>query len=198
MAYPISEMPRRIFLCNQFWHYKAGVTYAQAIESKGMVGWKRIEKQCSDIYASNRSEKIVLFREIYDLAKKNRLGFLVIGANASKIDSICDNFLRSDKEEVIVVSKGGDELVRQGGVEDEVIDKIMEKETLSVNSSKEVRNSNYRNYEIYNFANEATGTTVYKIVPKIGVKGSDLYDSCYTGCIAFRLSDWTVSAGFDL
>lgn len=149
---------------------KQGVTYAQAIESKGMVGWKRIEKQCSDIYASNRSEKIVLFREIYDLAKKNRLGFLVIGANASKIDSICDNFLRSDKEEVIVVSKGGDELVRQGGVEDEVIDKIMEKETLSVNSSKEVRNSNYRNYEIYNFVNEATGTTVYKIVPKIGVK----------------------------
>lgn len=57
---------------------------------------------------------------------------------SSRIDSICDNFLRSDKEEVIVVSKGGDELVRQGGVEDEVIDKIMEKETLSVNSSKEV------------------------------------------------------------
>jgi len=155
---------------SDFSDVKEGETYQQAMANKGLGDWMRVGKHSSDIYASNRTEKIILYREIYDLAKRNKLGFLVIGSNAEKYDSICDNFLRNDEEEIIVMSKGGNELVRRGGIEADIIDRIIKTESQIEENKKTIRNTHYMQYEVYRCTNDVTGTVVYKIVPKMKIK----------------------------
>lgn len=44
--------------------------YQSAVEVKGAVLWRFAKKDTRSIYQANRSDKIVLYREIFDLAKK--------------------------------------------------------------------------------------------------------------------------------
>lgn len=46
--------------------------YQRSFEKKGRSTWRYIDKGSSEVYTANRTEKIVLCREIYDLSKKSR------------------------------------------------------------------------------------------------------------------------------
>ena len=142
--------------------------YKEAVKSKGKVLWQRVGKRESDTYAFNRNEKIVMYREIYDLSKKKQLGYLAIGSSTDRFDEVSRNSLRNDKEAVIVVSTNGAELIRIGQISDTVIAKIMKQETTSKESKILTVNSQYIDYMVYRCRNEATGTVIYKLVPKTG------------------------------
>lgn len=144
--------------------------YALAVQEKGAFLWQRVGRYQSDTYQFNQSDKIVMYREIYDLARRNKLGYLVIGSSAEIFDTICQNSLRNRQEAVVVLSGYGSELVRCGDIEDEIVSEIIA-EKLSEPLGKElIQDSIWGNYIVYRCREDETGTVIYKIVRRIGWK----------------------------
>lgn len=149
--------------------------YKLAVEEKGTFLWQRVGRYQSDTYQFNQSDKIVMYREIYDMARKNQPGYLVIGSSAETFDEICRNSLRDGKESIVVMSGNGTELVRCGGIDHETVSAAIA-EKLSEPLGKElVRSNTWGNYNIYQCKDEETGTVIYKIVHRVGWK--DLGDT---------------------
>lgn len=144
--------------------------YKLAAQEKGKFLWQRIGKYESDTYQFNRSDKIVMYRMIYDLARQNLLGYLVIGSSAQTFDDMCYNALNDKDESVVVVSGYGAELSRCGSVDNEIISGIL-KENFIQNIGKDgIGKASYGNYRVYLCRDEETNTIIYKIVPKVRLK----------------------------
>ncbi len=150
--------------------------YAQTVSTRGKVLWQRVGKRSSDTYFSNREEKIVMYREIYDMSRKRQLGYLVIGSSADKFDKICSNSLRSEGEMVIVTSSNGAELMRCGSGADELATEVIrqehagaKREGLSERAEGLSPDAGNRRYSIYRYISEETGIAVYKLVPRPGL-----------------------------
>ncbi len=144
--------------------------YALAIKEKGKFLWQRVGRYASDTYQFNQGDKIVMYREIYDMARKNKLGYLVIGSSADIFDEICQNSLRDRQEAVVVMSEYGAELVRSGNIDNAVISDIMEENSLKATEIKSIHTGTWGIYNVYRCRDEETGTMVYKIVHKVGWK----------------------------
>lgn len=144
--------------------------YLLAIQEKGKFLWQRVGRYQSDTYQYNQSDKIVMYREIYDLARKNKLGYLVIGSSAEIFDEICQNSLRDRQESVVVMSEYGAELVRCGNIEDEIVSDIMADKISGPVGKKGIQNSTWGNYMVYQCRDTETGTVIYKIVRRVGWK----------------------------
>lgn len=152
--------------------------YMLAVQEKGKFLWQRVgrcQNDQNDTYQVNLNDKIVMYREIYDMARKNRLGYLVIGSSADIFDEICQNSLRHTQESVVVVSEYGAELVRCGDIEDELLSAMIEETGLPLTGRGKVQKSVRGNYHLYQCQDEETGTVVYEIVRRIGWK--DLSDT---------------------
>lgn len=144
--------------------------YALAVQEKGEFLWQRVNKYESDTYQLNQSDKIVMYREIYDLARKNKLGYLVIGSSADIFDEICSNALRDRQEAVIVMSEYGAELVRCGNIEDETVSEMIAEKFSGSVKGELIQSSIWKNYSIYQCRNEETGTVVVKMTRRVGWK----------------------------
>ena len=152
--------------------------YKLAVQEKGKFLWQRVGRSQNgqnDTYQVNLNEKIVMYREIYDMARKNRLGYLVIGSSAEIFDDICRNSLRCPEASVVVMSEYGAELVRCGGIEDELLSEILAATVFVPDEKEKVKKSALGNYLIYQCQDEETGTVIYEIVRRIGWK--DLSDT---------------------
>ena len=152
--------------------------YKLAVQEKGKFLWQRVGRSQNgqnDTYQVNLNEKIVMYREIYDMARKNRLGYLVIGSSAEIFDDICRNSLRRPEASVVVMSEYGAELVRCGGIEDELLSEILAATVFVPDEKEKVKKSALGNYLIYQCQDEETGTVIYEIVRRIGWK--DLSDT---------------------
>lgn len=152
--------------------------YKLAVQEKGKFLWQRVGRSQNgqnDTYQVNLNEKIVMYREIYDMARKNRLGYLVIGSSAEIFDDICRNSLRRPEASVVVMSEYGAELVRCGGIEDELLSEILAATVFVPDEKEKVKKSALGNYLIYQCQDEETGTVIYEIVRRIG--WNDLSDT---------------------
>ena len=149
--------------------------YALAVQEKGKFLWQRVGRYQNDTYQVNQNEKIVMYREIYDMARKNKLGYLVIGSSADIFDEICQNSLRGGRESVVVMSEYGAELVRCGDIEDELLSEMIAEEDYEPLSGKTVQRGVRGNYHIYRCQDRETGTVVYEVVRRVGWK--DLSDT---------------------
>ena len=144
--------------------------YALAIQEKGIFLWQRVGRYQSDTYQFNQSDKIVMYREIYDLARKHKLGYLVIGSSAEIFDEICQNSLSGRQEAVVVMSEYGAELARCGNIEDDIVSEIIAGKLSEPVVKDMIQSSIWGNYVIYQCRDEETGTVIYKIVQRIGWK----------------------------
>ena len=152
--------------------------YALAAREKGKFLWQRVgrcQNDQNDTYQVNQNDKIVMYREIYDLARKHKLGYLVIGSSAEIFDEICQNSLSDRQESVVVMSAYNAELVRCGEIEDELLSGIIAKSGSWMAAGEKVQKSVCGIYTIYRCQDEDTGTIVYEIVRRVGWK--DLSDS---------------------
>lgn len=144
--------------------------YALAVQEKGKFLWQRVGRYQNDTYQVNQNDKIVMYREIYDMARKNKMGYLVIGSTAEIFDEICENSLSSRQESVVVMSEYGAELVRCGDIEDELLSSMVTgKETQKADRGR-VQKSTWGVYNIYQCQDEETGTIVYEIARRVGWK----------------------------
>ena len=144
--------------------------YKLAVQEKGKFLWQRVNKYESDTYQLNQGDKIVMYREIYDMARRNRLGYLVIGSSADIFDEICSNALRDRQETVVVMSEYGAELVRCGSIEDEAVSEMISEKFNAPVSGDLIQSSVWKNYSIYQCRNEETGTVVVKMARRVGWK----------------------------
>lgn len=142
--------------------------YRIAVQEKGKFLWQRVGRDKTDTYQVNQNDKIVMYREIYDMARKNKLGYLVIGSSAELFDGICRNSLRSEQESVVVMSEYGAELVRCGDIDDALVSEIIAQESSEPMGRELLQKSSWEGYHIYRCRNEATGTVVYEIVHRVG------------------------------
>lgn len=144
--------------------------YKHAVKETGMFLWQRVGRYQSDTYQFNQGDKIVMYREIYDMARRNRLGYLVIGSSAEIFDEICRNSLRDGQEAVVVLSGNGTELVRCGDIDDRIISEIIAEKLSGPESKELMQGSVWGAYNIYQFRDSETGTVVCKIVRRVGWK----------------------------
>lgn len=140
-------------------------TYQKALEEKGRCLWRMVQKDSEGTYLSSRTDKLVLYREIYDLTKKVPLGYMVIGASAEKFVNICETSLQKD-EGILILSGDGQELIRCGELQQETIDFLTSIEFLSGDYRKKVFRFSHGDDYIYCIQKEKNSTIVCKVIPK--------------------------------
>ncbi len=140
--------------------------YKLAVEVKGKVIWKRVTKKNTDTYDTNRAEKIVLYREIYDLSKKNALGYLVIGAASDTFTKLCKNAVTNEQEGILILSPEKNVLLCYGNIEENVMYYLKEIPTISSNQNTYCKHFSYGNNDIFVSQKDKDAFVVYKIVPK--------------------------------
>lgn len=133
--------------------------YRNAVEKRGKYSFVRVRKSASDFYQANRTDKLVLYREIYDRAKRERLGYLAIGASTEKYIQLCEKSLSADTAGIVVMNESGEELIRTGALPAEVYAFAYGKEP----------EGGGKGYEVYRCTSEKTGITVCEIVAREGV-----------------------------
>lgn len=142
--------------------------YKLAVQEKGKFLWQRIGHGQTDTYQVNQNDKIVMYREIYDMARKHKLGYLVIGSSAELYDGICRNSLQGKQESVVVMSEYGAELVRCGDIDDALVSEIIAQKSSEPMGREVLQKSSWEGYHIYRCRNEETGTMIYEIVQRVG------------------------------
>ena len=127
--------------------------------------WRSVTKDDKDTYQTNRSDKLVLYRGVYDLAKKNLLGFIIIGADMEPVQNTCDNFVRSDNEGVMIFDRYGGVLCRSGNIPEEIAQYLSNDDFLQ---QKYGQRKSYFTYAGYTIICEQRGNNesiICKIVP---------------------------------
>lgn len=144
---------------------RASAVYQKALAGKGKVFWKRVPRDSRQIYQSNRGDKLVLYREIYDLSMTRPLGFLVIGTEADRYVKICENAVQS-QEGMVILNPEGEELVSYGAVNDEVAAWLRSPEVVAVDYRKRESHLLHDSYHIYLTQKSRNGFIICKMVPR--------------------------------
>lgn len=91
----------------ELWALQKSGLYEQAVEKKGEGIWIRQDQEDGELYQVNYNAKLVLCREIYDLAKKKKLAFISIGISEDKVRELCSSVLQEEEEGVYLLNQEG-------------------------------------------------------------------------------------------
>ena len=144
--------------------------YKQTFESDNKMLWKSVSRNSNNIYETNRADKIVLCREIVDLTKKKRLGYIVIGISKERFNDLCVNVVQNEHEGVVILDKNGGELIRSGAVDEKVEEYLKSEEFIKQNYKKRKSHFSYGNYEVICNQMSENASIVCKIVPSYGLQ----------------------------
>lgn len=151
--------------------------YKETIESDNGMVWKSVSKGSGDTYITNRSDKIVLYREIFDMARKKTLGYIVIGASQEQFKDLCENVVK-DGEGVIILDKNGGELSRVGKI-DEDVETYLKSDIFMKKSYKDRENHfSYGNFDVVCNQISENASIVCKIVPRYRLQ-MQVFDVAY-------------------
>ncbi|MFI3174999.1 MAG: sensor histidine kinase [Bacillota bacterium] len=143
--------------------------YFETLQSKNSMMWKMSEQNTrgdsQDIYAINRSDKIVFYRAMYDLRKQNVVAFISLGVDKKNFILTCENILEDEADGVIIFDANGNELIQVGAVDQEVDQVLQGEEFLNQIKVGKVQSMVHGNYEIIYEQMENNSFIVCKIVP---------------------------------
>lgn len=143
--------------------------YQETIASETGTIWRSVEPGGGDTYLTNRTQKVVLYREIFDLTRKKTLGYIVIGVSKDKFAGICETMVKGN-EAVVVLDPNEGELVTAGPVDETVEEYLLRKEFLTQNYRERKAHFDYGKYDIVCKQLNRNGTIVCKMVPKKDLK----------------------------
>lgn len=135
--------------------------YERAIDERGKGFWISVNKGKSELYQANRGEKLVLCREVFDLAKKKPLAFLTVGISEDTIEELCSGARQSDEETIILYDGSGRKIISYGAEDEKVYEYIQEENLLKVSNGNAVS----RGREIFWEKTERDGWIVCKVLP---------------------------------
>lgn len=153
-------------------------TYKATIVSDNGMVWKSVPKGSGDTYQTNRSDKVVLYREIVDLAQKKTLGYIVIGASQKNFEDLCDNVIKNQKESVIIIDKNGGELCRVGEINSKVEEYLKSEDFVKQSYRERTNHFTYKDYDIICNQASMNASIVCKIVPRYSLQ-MQLLDVAY-------------------
>ncbi|MDD3796641.1 MAG: histidine kinase, partial [Lachnospiraceae bacterium] len=98
--------------------------YEEAAAAMGDIIWKRVKSGNQDIFLYNKSDKMVAYRILFDMAKRRRLGVLAIGIEVSRYDTICSNVIKYPNEGVVIMDSLGQVLLSSGQVNEDSLEEL--------------------------------------------------------------------------
>lgn len=140
-------------------------TYKETLKAKNGMVWRYVPKGKSDTYQTNRFNKLVLYREIFDLTQKKTLGYIVIGVSSEYFENVCQNTLKNEKERVLVLDQNGNHLVQTGKIDGKLDEYLSSDEFLQQNYKERKTHFQYGDYEVYCRQMEKNSSIVCRIVP---------------------------------
>lgn len=144
--------------------------YQTAIEQKGAKCWKFIGKNSREILWANQGDKIVLHREIYDLAKKNKLGYCVLAADAGKYLDLCQTVLEKKNEGLLVLNGQGEELLACGSRKGRSSMKVWEAGPEELLKKGKSGSFEFKDQVVYFQSSGTSGQTVCLFLPKSNIQ----------------------------
>lgn len=141
-------------------------TYRETIESESGMIWKSVPKGSGDTYLTNREDKVVLYREIFDLSQKKTMGYIVIGVSQTKFQELCENMLGDKDESILVLNPDSGVLSRAGAKVPEVEEYLADEDFLRQDYRKRETHIRYENYDIVCSQPERNASIVCKISPR--------------------------------
>lgn len=139
--------------------------YQETVNNKSGVVWKQVPKGYSETYETNRYDKVVLYREIFDLTQKKTLGYIVIGVDQQKFLELCQSAIKNDKEKVLVLDANGEELCRVGDIEDDILDYLKSDQFIGKNYRERETHFTIGKYNVVCSKGEANDSIICKITP---------------------------------
>ena len=157
--------------------------YRRALAAGGRVVWKRSSKTDHDIYVYNRSDKLVMCREIFDMSHQTKLAYLAIGASTEPLDSICRAAVMKQDENVALISEDGMCLSITGTLDIGEINSIVDAARMTPYAPHMFFGST-EDYMIYECISN-DGVKAYKITPRTAF--SDIVKDVITMPVALML-----------
>lgn len=139
--------------------------YQETIQSDNGMIWKLVPKGAGETYETNRSNKIVLYREIVDLTQKKTLGYIVIGVDQQRMNDMCQKVIQGEEESVLILDKNGGELGRAGILDKKVEEYLKDPKFMKQNYKNRPVHFTYMDYEIVCNQKSNNSSIICKIVP---------------------------------
>lgn len=152
--------------------------YKETLDSKSGMVWKSVSKGAGESYETNRYDKVVLYREIFDLTQKETLGYIVIGVDQKRFQELCQNAVKNNQEAVLILDKNGGELTRTGEIDPKVEEYLKSEEFAKQNYKERLNHFTYGNYDIVCNQREMNASIVCKIVPRYTMQ-TQIFDIIY-------------------
>ncbi|WP_455950506.1 sensor histidine kinase [Eubacterium sp.] len=144
--------------------------YYDVLRSEYKKIWKSVGKNDDGLYIANRSDKIVLYREILNRSQKKKLGLIVIGVDKKNLEELCSNAIVPQKEGIIILDKNSGELFEHGKIPSEIRKHITKENFLSQNYKERENYFSYGQYEVITVQGSNNASIVCKIVPKYSLQ----------------------------
>lgn len=144
--------------------------YGETLASKNGMVWKSVPKGSGDTYLTNRSDKIVLYREIFDLTQKKTLGYIAIGVSQEYFQNLCRNITKNEKESVLILDKNGGELVKTGTLPEKLEDYLTGEDFIQQNYKEREKHFTYGDHEVICTQTDKNSSIVCKVVPAYGLQ----------------------------
>ncbi len=146
----------------ELWSLQKSKIYQQAAEKKGSGIWVAAKKGAGEIYQMNYAPKLVLCREVFDLAKKRKLAFISIGISEDKVRDLCGGVLQNDQESILLLNHAGEKLAAFGADSEEV-EAYLETEYQKL---AETGNGTVSEKQLFLQKIENSGCYICKVTPK--------------------------------
>ena len=147
-------------------HIRDTEIYRKTIEARGDVVWEKVTKGENLPFLKNTYDKIIAHRELFDLAKKKRLGHLVISITASSFEQICDQMMQYPNEVAVVLNGEGEEFLSLGEAGPKVMEEIRKQNFDEPEASAAPELIRKNGYYIFSSKSSQTGITVCYLSPE--------------------------------
>lgn len=155
---------------NNFSKIRKTKDYKDVLKSENKKMWKSVDKSDESPYIVNHSDKVVLYREIFNLSRTKNLGLLVIGVEKKSFEDLCSNILVKKDEGVIVLDKNGGELFEFGTIPEDFKKHILKEEFLEKNYKERENHFTYGKYEVICKQSSRNSSIICKVVPNYNVQ----------------------------
>lgn len=149
---------------------KKSAFYQETLSTDNGILWKSVAKNSDEIYTANRSDKVVLCREIRDISKKKTLGFIVIGVSEEGFDKLSETIIQGNEESVVILDKFGGILSKTGSMPAQIEQYLLSEEFVSQNYKTRKQNFTYGDYSIICKQKTAGASIVCKVAPRYNLQ----------------------------
>lgn len=151
--------------------------YREALESENDMVWKSVPKGSGEIYELNRSDKLVFYREIWDLAQKKTLGHIAIGVSEEYFANLTENAVKED-EAVLILDQNGGVLSCAGDIDTELYEYLKSDEFVEITYKDRAEHFAYGDNEVICTQLDKNSSIICRIVPRYGLR-VQIWDAAY-------------------